>query len=79
MRDVRKILGRKTPRKAKSKGRLSITWKLVNYKVNKEHVITIKFYKKDEFYIFCLGKYQQTSSAVIFARLKSNRRYKPGD
>ena len=28
---------------------------------------------------FCFGRRQQTSSAVRFARFRSNRRYKPGD
>ena len=33
----------------------------------------------EDFCILCLEKRQQSSSAVMFARLRSNRRYKPGD
>ena len=31
------------------------------------------------FHVFFLEKRQQSSLAVMFARLMSNRRYKPGD
>ena len=51
----------------------------VTTKVMKKPIGTTSMLEMEEFCVFCLKKRQQYSPAVMFARLRSNRRYKPGD
>lgn len=51
----------------------------VTIKVKKRPLRRIYLLKKEELCMLCLEKRQQSSPAVMFARLRSNRRYKPGD
>ena len=50
-----------------------------SYKLTKEPGGTIGMPVMKDCCGFCLEKRQQSSSAVIFARLRSNGRYTPGD
>ena len=51
----------------------------VTSKVTKRPIRTTYLLEKEEPCMLCLEKRQQSSPAVMFARLRSNRRYKPGD
>ena len=76
-------------RKRKGTNRPICTAAKVRRQSNKEERVTIKvkkrplrriyLLKKEEPCMLCLEKRQQSSPAVMFARLRSNRRYKPGD
>ena len=75
----RKILGKKTSHKTKKKKRRIKKQKRDTTKVIRRPTETIYSVEKDEPCRLCLEKRQQSSPAVMFARLRSNRRYKPGD
>ena len=51
----------------------------VTNKVLNKSIRTTYILETEEFCMFCLEKRQQYSPAVMFARLRSNRRYKPSD
>ena len=76
---VREFLRNKLPKKSKNKKRRIKKQKQFTTKVIKRPTETIYILEKEEPCIFCLEKRQQSSPAVMFARLRSNRRYKPGD
>ena len=60
-------------------GRRINTKEQTTHKAMKKPVETMCISETEEFCVLCLRKRQQSSSAVMFARLRSNRRYKPGD
>ena len=55
------------------------TQEQISNNVVKKSIGTTYISEIEEWCIFCLEKHQQSSSAVMFARFRSNRRYKPGD
>ena len=75
----RELLRKKTSHKTKKKKRRIKKQKRDTTKVISRPTETIYTVEKDEPCILCLEKRQQSSPAVMFARLRSNRRYKPGD
>ena len=75
----REFLRKKTSHKTKKKKRRIKKQKRDTTKVIRRPTETIYTVEKDEPCILCLEKRQQSSPAVMFARLRSNRRYKPGD
>ena len=77
--DVGKFLRRKVPKETRNKKRPMNTQEQTINKVVQKDIGTTYTSEMEEFCIFCLEKRQQSSSAVMFARLRSNRRYKPGD
>ena len=77
--NVSKLLQKKFPKKSKNKKRRINTQEQVTTKVTKKPIGITYMLEKEELCIFCLEKRQQSSPAVMFARLRSNRRYKPGD
>ena len=77
--DVSEFLQRKVPKETRNKKRRINTQEQNTNKVVQEDIGTTYVSEMEEFCIFCLEKRQQSSSAVMFARLRSNRRYKPGD
>ena len=70
----KKFLGRSKYKKMKI-----IKEKYVTTKVRRRPTRTSYILEKEEPWNNCLKKCQQSSPAVMFARLRSNRRYKPGD
>ena len=77
--DVSEFLRRKVPKEARNKKRQINTKEQNTDKVVKKSIGTTCISEMKKFCLFCLEKRQQSSSAVMFARLRSNRRYKPGD
>ena len=77
--DVSEFLRRKVPKETRNKKRRINTQEQNTNKIVQEDIGTTYISEMEEFCIFCLEKRQQSSSAVMFARLRSNRRYKPGD
>ena len=77
--DVSEFLRRKVPKETRNKKRRINTQEQNTNKVVQKDIGTTYISEMEEFCIFCLEKRQQSSSAVMFARLRSNRRYKPGD
>ena len=77
--EERASMRKKLPHKSKRKKRQIKIQKHVTTKVIKRPSETTYISEKEEPRIFCLEKRQQSSPAVRFARLRSNRRYKPGD
>ena len=71
--DVSEFLRRKVSKETKKKRRINTKEQKTN-KVVQEDIGTTYISEGEEFCIFCLEKRQQS-----FARLRSNRRYKPGD
>ena len=76
--DVSEFLRRKVPKETRKKRRINTQEQKTN-KVVQKNIKTTYISEGEEFCIFCLEKRQQSSSAVMFARLRSNKRYKPGD
>ena len=79
--DVSGFLRKKVPKESRNKKRQLNTQKQITNKVMKKSIGTTCISEIKEVCIFCLEKCQQSSSAVMFARLRPtcNRRYKPGD
>ena len=77
--DVSEFLRKKVPKETRNKKRRINTQEQNTDKVVKKSIGTTCISEMKKFCIFCLEKRQQSSSAVMFARLRSNRRYKPGD
>ena len=77
--NVSEFLRKKFLNKSKNKKRRINTQRQVTNKVMKKPIVTTYQFEMEEPCIFCLEKRQQSSPAVMFARLRSNRRYKPGD
>ena len=77
--DVSKFLRKKVPKESRNKKRQPNTQKQITNKVVKKSIETTCISEMEEVCIFCLEKRQHSSSAVMFAQLRSNRRYKPGD
>ena len=77
--DIGEFLRKKVPKEARNKKRRINTQEQNTNKVVQKYIGTACISEMEEFCIFCLEKRQQSSSAVMFARLRSNRRYKPGD
>ena len=77
--NVSEFLRKKLLHKSKNIKKRINTQRQVNNKVTKKPIETIYMLEKEEPCILCLEKRQPSSSAVMFARLRSNRRYKPGD
>ena len=75
----REFLRKKTSHKTKKKKRRIKKQKRDTTKVISRPTETIYTVEKDEPCRWCLEKRQQSSPAVMFARLRSNRRYKSGD
>ena len=76
--DVSEFLRRKVPKETRKKRRINTQEQKTN-KVVQKNIETTYISEGEEFCIFCLEKRQQSSSAVMFAQLRSNKRYKPGD
>ena len=76
--NVSEFLRKKAPKESRNKRRPN-TQKQNTNKVVKKFIGTTYISEIEEWCIFCLEKRQQSSSAVMFARFRSNRRYKPGD
>ena len=76
--NVSEFLRKKAPKESRNKRRPN-TQKQNTNKVVKKSIGTTYISEIEEWCIFCLEKRQQSSSAVMFARFRSNRRYKPGD
>ena len=79
MLDVSSILWEKVLKEPRNKGRQINTKEHTTHKAMKKPVEATCISETEEFCVLCLGKRQQSSSEVMFARLRSNRRYKPGD
>jgi len=77
--NVSKLLQKNFLKKSKNKKRRINTQEQVTAKVTKKPIGITYMLEKEGLCIFCLEKRQQSSPAVMFARLRSNRRYKPGD
>ncbi len=77
--NVSEFLWKKFRKRSKNKKRRTNKEKQVTTKVMKRLIRTTYMLEKEEPPMFCLEKRQQSSPAVMFARLRSNRRYKPGD
>ena len=77
--NVSEFLRKKFLNKSKDKKRRINTQRQVTNKVMKKPIVTTYKFEREEPCIFCLEKRQQSSPAVMFARLRSNKRYKPGD
>ena len=73
------LLRKKAPKEPKKKMKIANTQGKTSQKSNKDQVGKTDMPAVRDCLVFCLEKRQHTSSAVTFARLKSNRRYKPGD
>ena len=82
--DTEVLDGSKLPRKKTTKEHKKKT-KTVNIQRKTRHRSNMEPIRKMDIpvvvdcWIFCLEKRQPTSTVVMFTRLKSNRRYKPGD
>ena len=77
--NVSKLLQKNFLKKSKNKKRRINTQEQVTAKVTKKPIGITYMLEKEELCIFCLERRQQSSPAAIFARLRSNKRYKPGD
>ena len=73
---VRECIRNKLPQKSKSKKRQIKRQKRFTARVTKRPTETIYILEKEKPRIFCLEQRQQSSPAVMIARLRSNRRYK---
>ena len=74
MLDVSEFLQKKVSKESRVKKRQSNTQKQISNKVVKKSIGTTCISEMEEFCIFCQKMRQQSSSAVMFARLRSNRR-----
>ena len=77
--NVSVLLMKRFPGKPKNKKKRTNKGKYVTTRVRKRPKSTTHIVTKEEPWKLCLEKLQQSSPAVMFARLRSNRRYKPGD
>ena len=77
--NVSVLLMKRFPGKPKNKKKRTNKGKYVTTRVRKRPKSTTHIVTKEEPWKLCLEKRQQSSLAVMFARLRSNRRYKPGD
>ena len=77
--DVGVFLRKKVHKEIRNKRRRNNKKKQTPNKATKTPTRTTSILEVEELGIFCLEKRQQSSPAVRFARLRSNRRYKPGD
>ena len=77
--DVSRWLMKRFLGKPKNKKRRTNKEEHVTTRIKKRPVRTMYVLEKEEPWKYCLEKCQKSSLAVIFARLRSNRRYKPGD
>ena len=77
--DVSVFLRKKVKKEIRNKRRRTNKKKQTPNKAMKTPTGTTSILEVEELGIFCPKKRQQYSSAVRFARFKSNRRYKPGD
>ena len=76
---VSEFLRWKVPKKNRNKKRRINTRKQNTNKAMRKSIRTTRISETEESGIFRLEKRQQSSSAVRFARFRSNRRYKPDD
>ena len=79
MLDGSKLLREKRTEEHKKKTKTINIQRKTRHRSNMEPERKIDIPEMVDGWVFCLEKRQRTSSAVMFARLKSNRRYKPGD
>ena len=77
--DASVFLWKKVQKEIRNKRRRTNKKKQTRNKAMKTPTGTTSILEVEELGIFCLEKRQQSSSAVRFARFRSNRRYKPGD
>ena len=77
--NVSKLLRKKFLKKFENKKRITNMRRQATDKVTEKPIVTTHKDEMEKLCIFCLAKRQQSSPAVMFARLRSNRRYKPGD
>ena len=77
--DVSEFLRKKFIKETRNKMRRINTQEQISNNVVKKSIGTTYISEIEEWCRFCLEKRQQSSSAVMFARFRSNRRYKPGD
>ena len=77
--DVSVFLRKKVQEGTRNKRRRINKKKQIPNKAVETSAGTTCIFEMEELGIYCLEKRQQSSSAVRFARLRSNRRYKPGD
>ena len=77
--NVSSLLRNKAPKGPKKKMRTANNQARTIHESNKDQIGKTDMPAVRDCLVFCLEKRQQTSSAVTFARFKSNRRYKPGD
>ena len=77
--DRSEILRRKVPKENRSEKRRIKAQEQNTNKLVQKNIGATCASEMDEFRIPCLENCQQSSSAVMFARLRSNRCYKPGD
>ena len=73
------VLQKKSLKMSKNKKRRINTQRQVTNKVMKKPIVKRYKLKIEEPCIFCLKKRQQSSPSVMFARLKSNKQYKPSN
>ena len=76
---VGEVLREKVPKKLRKNRRQTNTRKQTTNKEMMKYTKTSHQLLPRKLCTFCIQKRQQSSPAVMFARLKSNRRYKPGD
>ena len=79
VRDVKKVLRKLKVRIINNQSRRNRTRTTAKHGRKRTCVATRQDDEEDKLNSPHLNKNQQTSSAVRFARRKSNRRYKPGD
>ena len=77
--DVSEFLRKKSMKKTRNKMKRINAQEQIPDNVVKKYIGTTYTSEMEEWCIFCLEKRQQSSSAVMFARFRSNKRYKPGD
>ena len=77
--DVSEFLRKKSMKKTRNKMKRINAQEQISDNVVKKYIGTTYTSEMEEWCIFCLEKRQQSSSAVMFARFRSNKRYKPGD
>ena len=77
--DINEFLRRKVPKETRNKKRQINTQEQNTNKAVRKSIGTTCISEMEDLGIFCLEKRQQSSSAVRFARFRSNRRFKSGD
>ena len=77
--NVSEFLRKKFLKKPRNKTRQINEKEQVTTKVMKRPIRTTPMLEQEEPHMFCLENCQQSSPALMFARLRSNKHYKPED